>query len=105
MAEDIPFMQYRRPNGMKVPCSIRRPDEIAEKAAALIRAGYSFSCEVLQTDEVALYCEQANSDDVLPLAVEVVPNNPRVPEAVDTLVTRAWEQLQLEGKAVYRRNS
>lgn len=80
----IEFTQYIMPYGRPQPVSIDRPDEIAAKAKAITDEGYRFECEVLSTGEVSLTV----CDDDGDLDIEVVPNGPSVPEAVDRLITR-----------------
>lgn len=84
MAE-IPFTQFIRPNGRPVPVRIDRPDDIASKAAAIIVRGYRFECEHLSTGDVSLTITNDKHGDV---DIEVVPNGPEVPAAVDRLVSR-----------------
>ncbi|MER9355514.1 hypothetical protein NKI61_19790 [Mesorhizobium sp. M0514] len=89
-AASIPFTQFLRPNGRLVSVSIERPAEVATKAQAIIAAGYRFECEELTTGDVSLTV--ANDDDG-DLEIEVVPNGPTVPAAVDRLVERAFKAV------------
>lgn len=80
----IPFTQYLRPDGRARDVSIERPEEIERKALQIIQAGYVFECEELTTGHASLtIADPRKGDDV---AIEVVPNGPAVPDAVDRLV-------------------
>jgi hypothetical protein len=70
VATVIPLTQYLRPNGRKTPVSINRT--------------------VVSTE-----CLGPPDDDGEPrcLAIEVVPNGPEVPEAVDRLVRSALDAI------------
>ncbi|MDW9726340.1 hypothetical protein GOB91_29265 [Sinorhizobium meliloti] len=83
MAE-IPFTQYLMPDGRKAPVRINRPDEISDKAEKIIEAGYRFECEVLTTGQISLTIAGKDGDE----DIEVVPNGPEVPVAVDRMITR-----------------
>lgn len=85
MAREIPFTQFLRPDGRPVPVRIERPDDIATKAEAIIARGYRFECESLSTGDVSLTITNDKRGDV---EIEVVPNGPEVPLAVDRLITR-----------------
>lgn len=84
MNASIPFTQYLFPNGRKVKVSIERPLEIATKAADIIASGKRFECEMLTTGDVSLTIADDDGDQ----DIEVVPNGPDVPAAVDRLVLR-----------------
>ena len=80
---DIPFTQYKYPDGRKVPLEVDRPFRIWAKAMALIAQGFRFEAEVLQTTgEVSLTI----ADDEEDLAIEVCSNGPEVLTAVDKLI-------------------
>ena len=80
----IHFTQYLRPHGRPVPVFIDRPDEIAAKADAIRARGFQFECEELTTGDVSLTISNDDGDH----DIEVVPNGPDVPDAVDRLITR-----------------
>lgn len=80
----IQFTQFLRPDGRPVSVSIDRPDEIASRAASIVRRGFRFECEHLTTGEVSLTIADDDGDH----AIEVVANGPGVPLAVDRLVTQ-----------------
>lgn len=81
----IQFTQYMRPDGRAVPVWIERPAEIAAKAEAIVARGLCFECEQLATGDVSLTITDPDEGDV---DIEVVPNGPEVPAAVDRLVLR-----------------
>lgn len=89
----IQFKQYIRPDGFTKSVSIDRPAEIEEKAAMLVASGYVFEAEVLTTGEVSLTIEYDFDDESPFVTMEVVPNGPGVPDAVDRLVLSAMKQL------------
>lgn len=80
----IRFTQYLRPNGIPVTVTIDRPTEIEAKAAKIAARGYRFECEELTDGTVSLTIADEIEGD---LAIELVPNGPGVPAAVDRLVT------------------
>lgn len=59
-------------------------------AQAIMDAGYWFECEVLQIQGICSFTVTDDKDDH---AVELCPNGPKVPEAVDTLVTKFYATL------------
>lgn len=91
----VPFTQYLRPNGRKAPVTIERPPEIEALARRLIEGGCTFELELLSTGVVSMECVGPTDEHGDPdsLAVELVPNGPGVPPAVDRLVAdavRVW---------------
>lgn len=86
----IHFTQFLRPSGRTRRVQIFRPNKIADAAEEFVGRGGRLECEVLGTGEVSLTAE-IGDDDEAPVAIEVVPNGPAVPEAVDRLIdaTRA----------------
>lgn len=78
----IQFTQYLRPDGHRAPVEIEVRDEVADKADRIVAAGYRFECEHLTTGHASLTI----SNDKHDLAIEVVPNGPDVPLAVDRLI-------------------
>lgn len=82
---EISFTQYMRPDGRAVPVKIARPVDIAAKAEAIIARGLRFECEHLMTGDVSLTITDPDEGDV---DIEVVPNGPEVPAAVDRLILR-----------------
>lgn len=81
---DIEFIQYLRPNGRRRPVSVDRPEDVADKAALIVAAGYRLECEELNTGHVSLTI--FDPDDEVDVGIEVVPNGPDVPDAVDKLI-------------------
>ncbi len=84
---EIEFTQYMLPNGRRVPVKIDRPDDIAEKAAAIRAKGFVFECEMLSDLNTAslTIADQREGEDV---DIEVVPTGQQVPIAVDRMITR-----------------
>jgi hypothetical protein len=80
----IPFTQYLRPDGRRAQVEIDMPEEIERKAQQIIAAGYVFEVEHLTTGHASLtIADPSKGEDV---AIEVVPNGPAVPDAVERLV-------------------
>ena len=92
----VVFTQFLRPDGRPVERHVERPEEIARLAESIITAGGRFEAEVLTTGDVTLTVERGDGDDG-PIAMEVCPNGPGVPSAVDRLVRVAAETLGLTG--------
>lgn len=87
-ASTIPFTQFLRPDGRKIPVVFERDGKIAAVAAELIKVGCTFEVEALKTGEVSLECIGPDADS---LATELCANGPDVPEVVDRLVMAARE--------------
>ena len=85
----IAFTQFLMPYGEQVQIKIERPDPIAAQAAELVAAGCRLEIEVLRTGEVSAAVERG--DDTW--AIEIVPNGPAVPEAVDKIICDAYRFL------------
>lgn len=92
-ARAIEFTQYVMPHGRKRKTHIERPEEIANKAQDIIEAGYRFECEIL-SDYKTVSLTIADDDD--DHAIEVVPNGPGVPKAVDRLIENFHTKLAEE---------
>lgn len=84
----IRFTQYLRPKGQQEPVYIQRSQEVEAKAETLSTLGYRFECEVLRTGDVSLTIVHPHHAAEGDLAIELVPNGPSVPAAVDTLITK-----------------
>jgi hypothetical protein len=94
----IAFTQYLRPRGEKKEITIHRPELIAAKAKELVTAGWALEAEVLMTGEVSLTCELCDdAGDLIADFIEVVPNGPEVPIAVDRMITEAHASLTKDG--------
>jgi hypothetical protein len=87
--KDVPFTQYLRPDGRKVPVTIDRPDDIADKAFEIIAKGFRFECEQLTTGHVSFTVADDDGD----VGIEICMNGVNVPEAVDTLINRVYGEL------------
>jgi len=85
----IPFTQYLRPNGTRKSVTTDRPGDIEKKAFKVISAGGEFEIEELTTGQVSITCVYDDDD----IVVEVVPNGPEVPSAVDKVVEKAYDYV------------
>lgn len=92
---DIEFTQYVLPDGRRKPVLIDRPDDVAQKARRIMDAGHRFECEILTTGEVSLTIH--NIEDEEDVDIEVVPNGPEVPVAIDRMIER-FAALSREGE-------
>lgn len=81
---DIHFTQYLMPGGRTKDVIIDRPKSISDKADQLLKHGYKFECEMLQTRDISLTIVK-NGEDV---DGEICPNGPEVPKAIDRLIER-----------------
>ena len=70
--------------------SIERPEEIEKMAQKFIACGGVYECEHLRTNDASLTAVFNGAD----IAIEVVPNGPKVLDAVDKLVRRSIEWLE-----------
>lgn len=94
----IPFTQYLRPDGRRVSVTVDRSPEVEAKARVVIDAGLRFECEVL-SDRRTVSLTVADPVAEKDVAIEVVPNGPEVPEAVDRLVESAYRLVTMRAKA------
>lgn len=85
----VPFTQYHLPDGRKSDTGIDRPADIEALAQSFIDRGGWFEAEVLTTGHVSLTACFDMPDGDNDIEIELVPNGPGVPEAVDRLVRRA----------------
>jgi hypothetical protein len=93
----IEFTQYLRPDGRKQQTWAETSTEIALMAQSLKDLGCRFEAEVLTTGHVSLTIERDDAEgEIESLAIEVVPNGPEVPKAVDRLVETAWSATDHE---------
>lgn len=82
MKREIKFTQFLMPDGRPTPVAIDRPEPIAAMADTIIARGYRFACEMLPTREISLTITNDDGD----AAIEVVPNGPEVPVAIDRMI-------------------
>jgi hypothetical protein len=82
---DIKFTQFLMPDGRQSPVTIARPTPIADLADAIAARGFRFECEMLPTREISLTITNDDDGDV---AIEVVPNGPEVPQAIDRMIEK-----------------
>jgi len=88
----IPFTQYLRPDGRKRDVTIERSPEVEALAQRFIASGGKFECEELRTGEASFTAVKYGRD----VAIELVPNGPAVPAAVDRVVRLAQDYLDAE---------
>ena len=92
---NIPFIQVLRPDGRPRPYNIDRPEDVANRAKALIGSGYQFHIEELSTGVISMTC--FDPEEEIDFAIELCNNGPEVPSAVDKLVAQATEFQSLAG--------
>lgn len=80
----IPFTQYMRPDGHRVPQFIDLDATTEEKSANLIAQGFRFEIEVLTTGEVSMTI--VHDDYGCDVAIRVCPNGPQVPAKVAEMI-------------------
>lgn len=96
---NVRFIQYLMPDGRKEEVFVKRSQEIADKARILWKYGYRLECEMLgdyQTISLTAEKDGLRAGDVVSVAHEIAPNGPKVHDAVDVLITKAYDHL--EGK-------
>ena len=89
----IPFTQYLLPFGEKRPQWIDRPDDVEERAKAVIAAGGRFEIEMLRTGEISMEVVKDGPEETESVALHICFNGPVVPETVDRLVADAYTAL------------
>ncbi|MDJ0512782.1 MAG: hypothetical protein QNJ62_04995 [Methyloceanibacter sp.] len=82
---EIEFTQYIAPHGRTKTITIFRPQDIADKAAAILSQGFRFEAEIVPG--LGNMVSLTIADDEMDHAIEVVPNGPGVGEAVDRLIS------------------
>jgi len=89
----IPVTQFLRPFGtprpMKAPCDDK---EALRKAGHILRKGYTFTCEVLTTGEVAQYITDPKAEE--DKAIRVTPNGPEVQDALVDMINDFFVNLE-----------
>jgi hypothetical protein len=91
---EIEFTQYLRPDGRRASVAIERPVAIVDLADAIIARGYRFECEHLTTGHASFTITNEEGD----AAIEVVPNGPEVPIAIDRMIERFARSISNQGK-------
>lgn len=91
---EIPFTQFLRPDGRRREVSIVRSDEVARQAQQLIEAGCRLEIEELTTGHVSMTVERDDAEgETQVLGQRIVMNGPKVPSAVDSMITEAFGTL------------
>jgi hypothetical protein len=85
----IPFTQYLRPDGRKRAVEIEMPEPIEALAQIFINHGGRFECEHLRTGHVSFAAVHEVDGVDEDIAIELCPNGPDVPFAVELLVRKA----------------
>lgn len=81
-------VQYMRPHGRKELKQTTLPEEYKPAYDAMRAAGFHLTAEELMTMEVSLTV----SNDKMDADIEIVPNGPKVPDAICKMLARkAWE--------------
>lgn len=91
----IAFTEYVRPRGERRTIYIERPSEIESMAAELVEVGAFFETERIGQAVYFSICVLDEKGEELILANALVPNGPKVPRAVDTLVRKSHEYATL----------
>mgnify|MGYP001568084994 FL=1 len=95
MLTEIEFTQFLRPNGRRRQVRVQRPEKVTKSATAVVAAGGRFESEELMDGTVSMTVEHPDWErkDRGPVAIELCPNGPSVPETVDKLVMAALSAL------------
>lgn len=92
----IPFTQFMRPDGRKVPQNFATEDRDLYMTANRLRdKGMWFEAEVLTTGHASFTVMQDDEDNPQ-VDIEVVMNGPGVPDAVKRLFDRVTKRLEEE---------
>lgn len=78
------FTQYLLPDGRTKEVTIDISDDLRSQYENIRNAGARLECEVLTTSEVSLTI--TDPEEGVDFAIQVVPNGPDVPKAVDRLI-------------------
>jgi hypothetical protein len=78
----IQMIQYMRPHGRARAVAVDRPDDVADKAALIVAAGYRFECEELSSGLVHLTIS-IGGDDVDGFLSN---NGPELMDKIDKLI-------------------
>lgn len=92
----IPFTQFKRPDGRKVPVTIERPPEVEALAKSIMQAGCRFEIEVLMTGQISMEIVRDVPDPDIydSIAREICSNGPAVDTAVDKMIRDAAALLE-----------
>ena len=78
----VKMIQFLRPNGRQVPVETDLPDNVADRANAIIATGYRFEIEELRTGEIHVTIS-AGDDDIVGI---LAPNGPGLHEAIADMI-------------------
>lgn len=95
--KEIYFTQYLYPHGIPRRVFVERPDEVAEKAAAVTKAGYEFEADMNPRTMICTFsvADKEKGEDIM---MRACINGPDVPNTVDELVNAVHEELSRSGK-------
>jgi len=88
----VEFTQFLRPNGQRRTIDLTVDEETRGKAGLLQEAGYDFEAEILSDDRTVSLeiCKEDEEGEVETLALKLVPNGPKVQDAIQDLVDEAF---------------
>ncbi len=87
------FTQYLLPDGRQKQATFEIADDLQSHLTTIEAVGARLECEVLTTGAVSLTVTSEDGND---FDIELVPNGPEVPAAVDRLVRRFNEDAYLK---------
>ena len=85
----VNFTQYLRPDGRPRSVRCEVADDLADDLNTIFNNSCWLTCEELSTGEAVFYITNADGD----LHLQIVPNGPEVPAAVDRLIRGAKKAL------------
>lgn len=90
----IPFTQFLRPHGKQQRIYIDCEPEIEAMAKDILKHGYEFEIEELQTGQISMEILKHKPDaDPEVIAGEICPNGPPVVENVAKMIREAFQQI------------
>ncbi len=90
----IPFTQYHLPNGRKTQVYHICSEELTVRAQSFIDWGGWFEAEILLGLEVSLTACAVVDSEPQDIAIEMCPNGPEIPLAVQRLVENAEKYME-----------
>jgi hypothetical protein len=90
----IPFTQFLRPHGRQQHIHIACEPDLEAMAMEIIKRGYVFEIEMLQTGQISMeILKHKPDDDPEVIAGEICVNGPPVVENVAKMVREAFQQI------------
>lgn len=91
----IPFTQFLLPDGRQQHIHIACEPDLEAMAVEILKAGYVFEIEMLQTGQISMeVIKRKPDDDAEVIAGEICENGPPVIEAVAKMVKEAFQQIK-----------